>query len=119
MAISAQIERTAHPLPTALEHMRIDHGSTDILVAEEFLHGANVIAIFQEMGSETMTQGVTTAAFDLPEVWKWLAEDVAVEKQQGIERAILGGGGDVLVHRQMREKGADFSSAHILGTRLS
>ena len=48
------IERAAHALATALQHMRIDHGSADVLVPQEFLHGANVIAIFQEVGGKAM-----------------------------------------------------------------
>jgi hypothetical protein len=37
-------------LTAALEDMWIDHGGADILVAREFLHGADVIAVFQQMG---------------------------------------------------------------------
>jgi hypothetical protein len=39
---------------------------------------------------------------------------VAVEKQQGIERAVLGGGGDLVVDRQMRAKGANLGRTHVL-----
>jgi len=38
------IERATHALAAALQHMRIDHGGADILVAQEFLHGTNIIA---------------------------------------------------------------------------
>jgi len=49
-----RIERAAHALATALQHMRIEHGGPDVFVPQEFLHGANVIAIFQQMGSKTV-----------------------------------------------------------------
>ena len=51
---SLRIERATHALATVLQHMRIDHGSPDVLVPQEFLHGANVIAIFQEAGGKAM-----------------------------------------------------------------
>jgi hypothetical protein len=40
--------------------MGVDHGGRDIGVSEEFLHGANVIAIFQQMGSKAVA-----ARFDI------------------------------------------------------
>ena len=53
------IQRAAHAQRTLIEHMGVDHGGADIFVAEEFLDGANVIAVFQEVGGEGMTEGVT------------------------------------------------------------
>ncbi len=38
---SARIERAPYPSPTALQHVRIDHRRTDVLVPQEFLHGPN------------------------------------------------------------------------------
>jgi hypothetical protein len=32
--------------------------SVNVLLAEEFLHGADVVAYFQEMGGEAVTEGV-------------------------------------------------------------
>ena len=43
--------------------MGIDHGRTNILVTEQFLHGANVIAILKEMSSKAMPQGMAGDAF--------------------------------------------------------
>ncbi len=48
------IKRTFHPLPASLQYMGIDHCGADILVAQKFLHGTNVIAIFQQTGRKTM-----------------------------------------------------------------
>jgi hypothetical protein len=48
------IERTPDGLTAALQDMGIDHGSAHIFMPQEFLHGADVIAIFQQMRRETM-----------------------------------------------------------------
>jgi len=47
----------------ALEHMGVDHSGTDILVAEQFLDGANVAAVLEEVGGEGVSEGVATDAF--------------------------------------------------------
>jgi hypothetical protein len=39
------IEQAAHALATVLEHMGIDHSCPDVLVPQEFLYRANIIAI--------------------------------------------------------------------------
>lgn len=39
------IQRAAHAAPTTIEGMGGDHRRLDILVAEQFLHGADVVAI--------------------------------------------------------------------------
>ena len=41
-----------------MELMSVDHGRLEVLVAEEFLHGPDVGAQFQQMGGER-TEGVT------------------------------------------------------------
>jgi hypothetical protein len=48
------IERAADSLPAALQHVRVDHRGADVLVAQEFLHGTNIITIFQQMGGKTV-----------------------------------------------------------------
>lgn len=40
------------------ENMGVDHGGLHILVAEEFLDGADVVAGHEEMGRETVAEGV-------------------------------------------------------------
>jgi hypothetical protein len=39
--------------------MGINHGRPDISMAEQLLHGANIIARFKQMGREAMTKRVT------------------------------------------------------------
>ena len=51
---SLRIERTPDGLAAALQDMRIDHSSAHIFMPQEFLHGADVVAIFQQMRRETM-----------------------------------------------------------------
>jgi hypothetical protein len=41
-------------------------------------------------------------------------EDVPVEEKQSAERDVLGGGGDVLLHRQVRKERADLGGARLL-----
>jgi hypothetical protein len=55
------IEGTTHALSATLKDMRLDHGGADALVAQEFLNGANIIAIFQQMGREAMPLMLLTA----------------------------------------------------------
>jgi hypothetical protein len=41
-----RIKRTAHPLTATLEHMGINHCRADIFVPQQFLYGADIVAIF-------------------------------------------------------------------------
>jgi hypothetical protein len=38
------VEGAADTQPAAFEHVGVDHGSTDVVVAEELLNGPNVVA---------------------------------------------------------------------------
>ena len=44
---SVRIERAAHPSPAALQDMYVDHGRTDVLVSQEFLHRPNIVIVLQ------------------------------------------------------------------------
>ena len=57
------IERAANAQWPLVEDVGIDHGGADIFVAEEFLDGANVVAVFEEMGGERVAEGVATGLF--------------------------------------------------------
>ena len=50
MVITASycIQRAPYCLPTSLKDVGIDHCSAHILLPQQFLHRADVIAIFQE-----------------------------------------------------------------------
>jgi hypothetical protein len=56
------IEGTDDTATTAIEYMGINHCGFDIFVTEEFLDGADVVAVLQKMGGEGVTEGVTTDA---------------------------------------------------------
>jgi len=44
---------------SAVEDMGVDHRGADVVVAEEFLHGADVVAVFEQMRCERMPQRVS------------------------------------------------------------
>lgn len=43
--------------------MGVDHGGGDIAMAEQLLHGANVIAALEQVGGEAVPEGVATGGF--------------------------------------------------------
>ena len=47
-----RIEWAANGEAAALEHVGIDHRGLDVLVAEQFLDRADVVAVLEEMGGE-------------------------------------------------------------------
>ncbi len=47
----------------ALEDVGVDHGGAHIFVTEEFLDGADVVAVLKKVGSEGMAEGVAGDAF--------------------------------------------------------
>jgi hypothetical protein len=55
---SERVSRTSDAKPALVQHMRIDHRRPHVGVAEQFLHGADVGACFQEVRGEGMAQRV-------------------------------------------------------------
>jgi hypothetical protein len=49
---SLQIQGRAHGQAAALEHVGVDHGRLDVFVAQQFLDGADVVAVFEQVGGE-------------------------------------------------------------------
>jgi len=43
---------------TTLQHVGVDHGRLDVLVAQQLLDGADVVMVFQQMGGEGVPEGV-------------------------------------------------------------
>jgi len=43
---------------TTLEDVGIDHGRLDVLVAQQFLDGTDVVMVFQQVGGEGVSEGV-------------------------------------------------------------
>jgi hypothetical protein len=54
------VEWAADSPAAALQHVRVEHGGTDVLVSQEFLHRADIVAIFQQMCGEGMATLIVT-----------------------------------------------------------
>ena len=50
----------------AVEDVVVDHGGLEIVVAEEFLGGADVGAIFEQVRGDGVAEGVAGGAFGDP-----------------------------------------------------
>ena len=46
--------------------MSVDHCRGDLFVSDQLLHGANIVATLQQVGSEAMPEGVATCRFGNP-----------------------------------------------------
>ncbi len=46
-----------------VENVGVDQGGFDIFVTEKFLDGADVVAVFEEVGGEGMTEGMAGDVF--------------------------------------------------------
>ncbi len=55
---SQPIRRAADTPPAAVQNMGVDHGRADVLVAQEFLHRADVVTIGQQMRGKRMPKRV-------------------------------------------------------------
>ena len=54
------------PSPASIQYVRVDHRGLDVLVPQEFLDGSDVVAVFEEMRGERVTQGVEGGALRDP-----------------------------------------------------
>ena len=54
---SSTIQRGAHGQSAALENVGIDHGGLYILMAEQFLDGADIVTALQKVGGEGVPKG--------------------------------------------------------------
>lgn len=52
------IQRAFYPSAAPVQHMGVDHRGGHIGVAEQFLHGADVVAAFEQVGGEGVAQRV-------------------------------------------------------------
>lgn len=66
MSSKSIIQRTFHRPRAALQDtfaslstgVGVVHGGLDVFVAEQFLHGANVVSILEQVGGKRMAEGV-------------------------------------------------------------
>jgi hypothetical protein len=63
--LTCDIKGADHSSSAAIENVGIDHGGFDIFVTEEFLDGADVVAVLEEVGCKAVAEGVATDAFEV------------------------------------------------------
>jgi hypothetical protein len=51
---SETVHGAVDPLPTTVQHVGVNHRCLHIPMPEEFLYGADIVAIFQKMCGERM-----------------------------------------------------------------
>lgn len=56
------VRRTPDGVPSTIQYVGVDHGRTDVGVAEEFLDGADGIPVFKQVGGEGMGRFVEVVA---------------------------------------------------------
>ena len=54
--MSHPVGRAPHPERPPVEDVGIDHRGTNIGVAQQFLHGPDIVPVLQEMGGEGVTE---------------------------------------------------------------
>lgn len=57
---------TVYTVSASIEDMRIDHGRTDILMAQQFVDRPNIVTVLKQMRGKRMPEGVTTGRFGDP-----------------------------------------------------
>ncbi len=58
-----QVGRATNAAPSTVEQMRVNHGGANVLVSEQFLHRADVVAAGKQVRSEGMPKGVAGHVF--------------------------------------------------------
>ena len=54
------VEWAAHGFGPSIEDMGIDHGGLHVLMSEQFLHGPNIVAGFQQLCGERVPERIST-----------------------------------------------------------
>jgi hypothetical protein len=52
------VQRTAHRPAALFQDMRIDHGRAHVLVDQQFLDGADIISVLQQVGGKAVPEGM-------------------------------------------------------------
>jgi len=63
MIVDLAIKRRFYRESAALEDVGVGHGGFDIFVPEQFLYGADVVSILEEMCGEGVSEGVGCDTF--------------------------------------------------------
>ena len=80
MVAPSTIQRTAHSQAGAVEHVGVNHGSADIGMSEQFLHGAYVGAVFEQVRGEPSGSAARQTAEGCP---AGVMEPEAIESTSG------------------------------------
>ena len=56
--VHRSIQRAAHGQAAAIEDVSVDHGRLDVFVTQQFLDGADVVVIFQQMRGKGVAEGM-------------------------------------------------------------
>ena len=62
IARASTVEGAADALATLVQHVRVDHRRTHVVVAKQLLHGADVVARLQQVRRETVPETVAGRA---------------------------------------------------------
>lgn len=114
------VHGAAHRPGTALQDMRVDHRRAHVVVTQQLLHGADVVAVFQQVGGEAVPQGMRRDGFVEFGLFfiDFHMQDMLIEKHQSAERLILGRRRHVAGNRQMGQEPLDLRSSHVRGCFL-
>gem|GEM_PF-4735222 len=66
VAPSSEIERAGDADSRAIQYMGVDHGRRHVSVTEQLLNGTDVVVRLQQMGGETVPEGVAADPLDDP-----------------------------------------------------
>lgn len=61
-----KIRGAPYPQWAAVEHMGVDHGGAHILMAQQLLDGADVLAPLQQVGGKRVPEGVAAGLLGYP-----------------------------------------------------
>ena len=64
--LSQAIDWAADPQCPPIEDVQVDHRGSDVAMPEQFLHGANVVPVFEQRRRKAVTKNVRTNTFGDP-----------------------------------------------------
>jgi hypothetical protein len=58
------VERAIHASTALVQHVRVNHRRAHVFMPQQFLDRADIVAVFQQVRGERMTQGMRRGALD-------------------------------------------------------
>ena len=59
---ASRVQRATHSPSPAVEHMRVDHRRPHVFMSQKFLHGADIVTIFEQVSRKRMPECMATSA---------------------------------------------------------